>query len=111
MKNGVEVYRKIGEDAKQRAFERKLDKLMELQDMALGYNDKDEAERGDAGCKEVFESYKTNADLLAEAKYLLGTYFDWSHVNCDLKQENYKIWRSDVAKLKRFIAMLEKESV
>lgn len=80
-----------------------LDKLMELQEMALGYRD-------DRDALEEFAEYKTNADILKEAKYLLSTYFEWGHVNETLKEEEPKIWRSDVAKLKRFIARLEKEA-
>lgn len=84
-------------------MERNLEKLMELQDMALGYrDDRDEPTE--------FAKYKTNADILKEAKYLLSTYSEWGHVNEALKEESPKIWRSDVAKLKRFIARLEKEA-
>lgn len=89
-------------------FERNLDKLMGLQEMALGFNDKDEYEAGNDEY-ENFKNYKTNADLLKEAKYLLSTYFEWGHMNCDLKEESPKVWRSQVAKLKRFIARLGKE--
>lgn len=83
-------------------MEHNLNKLMELQDMALGYrDDRDEPTE--------FAKYKTTADLLKEAKYLLSTYFEWGHMNEALKEEEPKIWRSHVAKLKRFIARLEKE--
>lgn len=83
-------------------MEHNLNKLMELQDMALGYrDDRDEPTE--------FAKYKTTADLLKEAKYLLSTYFEWGHVNEALKEEEPKVWRSEVAKLKRFIARLEKE--
>lgn len=83
-------------------FECNLDKLMELQDMALGYRD-------DRDSIEDYKNYRTTADLLKEAKYLLSTYYEWGHVNCEIKDESPKVWRSDVAKLKRFIARLEKE--
>ena len=89
-------------------MERNLEKLMELQEMALGYNDKDEAERGDANSIE-FLANVSNATMLKEAKYLLSTYFEWGHMNFELKDENPTEWRSQVAKLKRFIARLSKE--
>ncbi len=85
-------------------FKRNLDKLMELQDMALGYRD-------DRDSIEDYNNYKTNADLLKEAKYILSTYFEFGHANNEiLKEESPKVWRSDVAKLKRFIARIEKEA-
>lgn len=90
-------------------FERNLNKLMELQEMALGFNDKDEYEAGCDG-NENFLNYKTNTDILKEAKYLLSTYYEDGHMNEELKDESPKVWRSDVAKLKRFIARLEKEA-
>lgn len=89
-------------------MERNLEKLMELQEMALGYNDKDEAKHGDANSIE-FLANVSNATMLKEAKYLLSTYFEWGHMNFELKDENPTEWRSQVAKLKRFIARLEKE--
>ena len=84
-------------------FERNLDKLMDLQDMALGYRD-------DRDSIEDYKNYRTTADLLKEAKYLLSTYYESGHANCEiLKDESPNVWRSDVAKLKRFIVRLEKE--
>lgn len=84
-------------------FERNLDKLMDLQDMALGYRD-------DRDSIEDYKNYHTNTDLLKEAKYMLSTYYEWGHANCEaLKDESPNVWRSNVAKLKRFIARLEKK--
>lgn len=47
-------------------------------------------------------------DLVAECDYQLSTYYESGHVNCDeLKHEDYKTWRSETGKLKRFIAHWE----
>lgn len=83
-------------------MERNLAKLMDLQEMALGYRD-------DRDSIEDYNNYKTNDDILNEANYILSTYYELGHTNNEiLKEESPKKWRSDVAKLKRFIARLEK---
>ena len=47
-------------------------------------------------------------DMVAECDYQLSTYYESGHVNCDeLKHEDYKMWRSETGKLKRFIAHWE----
>lgn len=85
-------------------MERNLEKLMDLQEMALGYRD-------DRDSIEDYNNYRTNDDILNEAKYILSTYYELGHSNNeDLKEEYPKKWRSDVAKLKRFITRLEKEA-
>ena len=82
-------------------MERNLEKLMDLQEMALGYRD-------DRDSIEDYKNYRTNDDILNEAKYILSTYYEFGHANNEIKEESPKKWRSDVAKLKRFIARLEK---
>lgn len=45
-------------------------------------------------------------DMVAECDYLLSTYFEWGHVNCDMMHgDEYerKAWRSETGKLRRFI--------
>ena len=47
-------------------------------------------------------------DMVAECDYVLSTYYEPGHCNCDeLKHDNYKMWRSETGKLKRFIAHWE----
>ncbi len=47
-------------------------------------------------------------DMVAECDYVLSTYYETGHCNCDeLKRDNYKAWRSETGKLKRFIAHWE----
>lgn len=82
-------------------MERNLAKLMDLQEMALGYRD-------DRDSIEDYKNYRTNDDILNEAKYILSTYYELGHSNNEIKSESPKNWRSDVAKLKRFIARLDK---
>lgn len=43
-------------------------------------------------------------DMVAECDYQLSTYYEVGHCNEELKHEDYKIWRSETGKLKRFIA-------
>lgn len=42
-------------------------------------------------------------DMVAEVDYILSTYYEWGHVNEELKEENPKLWHSETGKLKRFI--------
>lgn len=43
-------------------------------------------------------------DMVAECDYVLGTYYESGHVNCDeLKYDDYKTWKSETGKLRRFI--------
>ena len=95
-------------NAQLKRFEQNKKKFFELNEMALGYDPQLEAERGDTSLQYFVENL-TNADMLKESKYLLSTYFEWGHMNFELKDENPTEWRSEVAKLKRFIARLEKE--
>lgn len=50
-------------------------------------------------------------DMIAEADYVLSTYYENGHVNNDLRfseeEEERKAWRSDTGKLKRFIQAYE----
>ena len=47
-------------------------------------------------------------DMVAECDYQLSTYYESGHCNCEeLKQTDYKAWRSETGKLKRFIAHWE----
>ena len=82
-------------------MEQNLEKLMELQEMALGYRD-------DRDSIEDYNNYKTNDDILNEANYILSIYYELGHANNEIKEESPKNWRRDVTKLKRFIARLEK---
>lgn len=82
-----------------------LARLMECQDMALGYRD-------DRDCPKEYANYESNDDLLHEAEYILGTYFEGSggHDNSTiLREEDPKAWRSEVSKVKRLIASVKKE--
>lgn len=42
-------------------------------------------------------------DMVAEADYVLSTYYECGHCNNDLKYEYYNEWIKEVGKLKRFI--------
>jgi hypothetical protein len=79
-----------------------LARLMDCQEDAHGYRD-------DRDCPEEYAKYQTNADILREAEYTLGTYFEDGNMNCDLKEENYSLWRNQVARIKRLIEATKKE--
>ena len=46
-------------------------------------------------------------DMVAECDYVLSTYYEDGHCNCDMKYsdepEERKMWRSETGKLRRFI--------
>lgn len=42
-------------------------------------------------------------DMVAECDYILSTYYESGHANAEIKEENYKEWKSQTGKLKRFI--------
>jgi hypothetical protein len=46
-------------------------------------------------------------DMVAECDYTLSTYYEWGHCNAEMKDSDdeyeRKMWRSETAKLKRFI--------
>lgn len=85
-----------------RVNQKLLDRLMDLQDTCLGYrDDRDEPKE--------YANYKTNEDLLHEAEYILGTYYEGGHMNEELKYECPKAWYSDTSRLKRLINTLKKE--
>lgn len=46
-------------------------------------------------------------DMVAECDYILSTYFEYGHANAEIKQENYKMWKSETGKLQRFIKAYE----
>jgi len=46
-------------------------------------------------------------DMVAECDYVLSTYYEEGHCNGELKEENYKQWKSETGKLQRFIKTYE----
>lgn len=46
-------------------------------------------------------------DMVAECDYTLSTYYEWGHCNAEMKDSDdpyeRKMWRSETARLKRFI--------
>ena len=79
-----------------------LERLMDCQDMALGFRD-------DRDCPEEYANYESNDDLLHEAEYLLSTYYEYGHNNCELHEEHANLWWNETAKLKRLINAIKKE--
>ena len=78
--------------------------LMDLQDDALGYQDTRDLEK-----EKIDRYYKTNGDLLKEAKYILDTFYESGHMNCeDLKESNIKEWRSLTMRARNLIRKIEK---
>ena len=48
-------------------------------------------------------------DMVAEADYLLSTYYEKGYCNNELKEDSYKDWRSNTGKLERFIKRFKPE--
>lgn len=49
-------------------------------------------------------------DMVAECDYILSTYYESGHANCDMRYESpecRKMWISETGRLKRFIAHWE----
>lgn len=42
-------------------------------------------------------------DMVAECDYTLSTYYESGHANTEMKEEDFKTWKSETGKLKRFI--------
>ena len=42
-------------------------------------------------------------DMVAECDYTLSTYYESGHANAEMKEEDFKTWKSETGKLKRFI--------
>lgn len=78
-----------------------LERYNRLHDECMGWTETDE---------EIAEHYKTNADLAKEARdYMLDSFYEGGHMNCELQYECPKEYRSLVGKLKRFINRYGKE--
>ena len=46
-------------------------------------------------------------DMVAEADYWLGCYYEGGHARCDMKYDDYSLWVSEKGKLERFIKAYE----
>lgn len=46
-------------------------------------------------------------DMVAECDYVLSTYYEDGHYNCELKHDDYSQWRKEVEYLTRFIKRYE----
>lgn len=95
-------------------MERKLiDQFNELQDMATGYVDEDEMSK-----EQFADTYKTKADFLNEARYWLEMYQGVGRgIGCIHAEERFddnprvrQNYRNELAEIKRFIKLLEKEA-
>lgn len=46
-------------------------------------------------------------DMVAECDYVLSTYYESGCINAEMKEEDFKTWKSETEKLKRFIKVYE----
>lgn len=46
-------------------------------------------------------------DMVAECDYLLSTYYEYGYANCDMMEDDRKVWLSETGMLRRFIKRYE----